>query len=120
MSGNPTNQALESDTMEAIPSSGSTYAHIAKMMTFDTLHRFIKRGDLLSVRRELNAGVDPNLLNRFGWSLLMLAAIEGDTSIGELLISRGADVDAINKVGETALSLAAHKGHLPFHSNFAG
>ena len=44
----------------------------------------------------------------------MLAAMEGNTKIGELLISRGANVDAVNDFGETALSLAAHSGHVPF------
>ena len=84
------------------------------MMTFETLDKFIKRSDVLSVRRELDGGVNPNLTNQFGWSLLMAAALEGNTSIGELLISRGAEVDAKNNFGETALSLAAHRGHLRF------
>jgi ankyrin repeat protein len=44
----------------------------------------------------------------------MLAAIQGNRNIGELLISRGADVNAINDFGETALSLAAHGGHTQF------
>ena len=44
----------------------------------------------------------------------MLAALEGDTSIGEHLISRGASLEATNDVGETALSLAAHNGHTRF------
>jgi ankyrin repeat protein len=83
-------------------------------MTFDMLHKFIKRGDIFSVRRELDAGVNPSLTNQFGWSLLMSAALEGNTSIGELLLSKGAEVDAKNYFGETALSLAAHRGHLPF------
>lgn len=44
----------------------------------------------------------------------MLAAVEGKSSIGELLISRGAEVNATNDFGETALSLAAHLGHTRF------
>jgi len=44
----------------------------------------------------------------------MLSAIEGNTGIGELLVARGARVDAINDFGDTALSLAAHKGHASF------
>jgi ankyrin repeat protein len=44
----------------------------------------------------------------------MLAAIEGNAAIGELLISRGAELDAKNKFGETALSLAAHGSHTHF------
>jgi ankyrin repeat protein len=83
-------------------------------MTFEVLHRLIKKSDVISLRRELDTGVSPNLSNQFSWTLLMLAAIEGNRSIGELLISKGADVNAINDFGETALSLAAHGGHIPF------
>ena len=44
----------------------------------------------------------------------MLAALEGNTKIGALLIEHGANVASLNNFGESALSLAAHKGHLPF------
>jgi ankyrin repeat protein len=83
-------------------------------MTFNLLHRTIKKSDIISFRRELDAGISPDLSNRLGWTLLMLAALAGETGIGELLIARGADVNATNKFGETALSLAAHKGHVRF------
>jgi ankyrin repeat protein len=83
-------------------------------MTFDAVHRLIKQGDLISLRHELDEGLNPNLSNQLSWTLLMLAAMEGNTRIGELLVSSGADIDATNKFGETALSLAAHAGHAPF------
>lgn len=83
-------------------------------MTFDEAHRLIKKGDLLSLRHELDQGLSPNLANQFSWTLLMLAAMEGDAPIGEYLISKGASVDATNNFGETALSLAAHGGHRQF------
>ena len=83
-------------------------------MTFDEAHRIIKKGDLTSLRHSLDGGLSPNLANQFSWTLLMLAAIEGNTSIGELLISKGAALDTTNDFGETALSLAAHRGHAPF------
>lgn len=83
-------------------------------MTFNDCHRLIKKGDTVALRRAIDTGeVDPNFHNRFRWSLLMLAALEGDNSITELLLERGAAVNALNQFGETALSLAAHKGHLP-------
>ena len=44
----------------------------------------------------------------------MLAALEGNTTLAELLLERGAAVNSVNNFGETALSLAAHKGHLAF------
>lgn len=83
-------------------------------MTFDDAHKLIKNGDLISLRHELDGGVSPNLANQCSWTLLMLAALEGNTSIGELLISKGAALDKTNDFGETALSLAAHSGHTQF------
>jgi ankyrin repeat protein len=83
-------------------------------MTFDEAQKLIKEGNLVSLRRELDGGASPNLSNQFSWSLLMIAALEGNTSIGDLLISRGATLDSKNDFGETALSLAAHKGYAPF------
>lgn len=80
-------------------------------MTFDDAHSLIKKGDIVSLRHELEGGASPNLSNQFSWTLLMMAAIEGNTAIGELLISRGAALDKSNDFGETALSLAAHGGH---------
>ena len=35
-------------------------------------------------------------------------------AIGELLISKGAGIDKTNDFGETALSVAAHRGHTLF------
>src|SRR5256885_1924216 len=83
-------------------------------MTFDEAHRAIKKGDLARLRKELGNGLNPNLANRNFWTLLMLAAMEGNTSVGSLLIEKGADLNSRNKFGSTALSLAAHTGHPSF------
>lgn len=83
-------------------------------LRFVALQRLIKKSDIISLRRELDLGMSPNLSNQFSWTLLMLAALEGKLSVGELLISRGAEVNATNDFGETALSLAAHRGHTRF------
>jgi hypothetical protein len=83
-------------------------------MTFDEAHRAMKRGDLLNLRHELERGLDPNLSNKFSWTLLMCAAMHGDTSIGILLLDHGADPEKRNQFGDTALSLAAHTGHPSF------
>jgi ankyrin repeat protein len=85
------------------------------VMDFEEVHHLIKRGDIVALRRELDNGLDPNIVPKYRCTLLMLAALEGNTQIGELLISRGADVNAaVENHGDTALSLAAEKGHLPF------
>lgn len=83
-------------------------------MTYDEAHRLIKKGDLVSLRHELDGGMSPDLSNQFSWTLLMLAALEGNVAIGELLISKGAAIDKTNDFGETALSLSAHGGHTQF------
>ena len=83
-------------------------------MTFEEAHRRIKRGDLEALRAALDLGLDPNLTNRFRWSLLMLCAMEGFLDAGKLVHAAGARIESENNVGETALSLAAHAGHLRF------
>jgi len=55
-----------------------------------------------------------NMANQYSWTLLMIAALEGNTSIDSLLIESGAELDRRNKFHETALSLAALSGHSSF------
>lgn len=83
-------------------------------MTFNKAHRLIKSGNLVALRQELDGGLSPKLSNKYSWTLVMLAAIEGNVNVAMLLISKGADIHKANKFGETALSLAAHQGHEPF------
>ena len=79
---------------------------------FDAIHRIIKRGDVLALRRELQEGLNPNLANRFGWTLLMLAALHGRTDVTELFTANGADASHVNHFGDTAASLAGIKKHM--------
>ncbi len=83
-------------------------------MTYRAAQKLIKRGDESALRAFLDAGLDPNLANQNGWTLLMLAAIEGDVPIARLLIEKGADVNARNNKEETALTLATHRGYTLF------
>jgi len=83
-------------------------------MTFDEVDRFIKKGDVVALRRALDQGVSPNLAHRFSCTLLMSAALGGNTRVGRLLIERGASVDHANNRGETALWHAAHMGQTSF------
>ena len=70
-------------------------------MNFDECHRAIKKSDILSLRQAIQAKeFDPNLHNRFSWTLLMLAALEGNIAIGELLLQSAASVNAKNDFGE--------------------
>jgi ankyrin repeat protein len=85
-------------------------------MTFDEADKAIKKDDVLCLRNELEHGLDANLSNRFGWTILMAVAMTGNTKIGEMLISKGASLSRRNKHGDTALSLAIQMGHPPFVS----
>jgi len=87
---------------------------LAHGMTFEEAHYCIKRGDIALLTRFLDPALNPHLSNQFLWTPLMLAAVEGNTAIGKVLVSRGAKIDVINEFGDCALSLAAHKGHLAF------
>ena len=80
-------------------------------LSYRAAQTLIKRGDEPSLRSALDAHLDPNLANHKGWSLLMLAAVEGDVPIGRLLIERGAIVTAKNDKNETALSIATNRGY---------
>jgi ankyrin repeat protein len=77
---------------------------------FDDLHRLIKRGEIGAIRAWIESGGDVRLTNRYGWTLLMMAALHARTDIVEILLAAGADADAQNKFGDTAASLADLKG----------
>ncbi len=83
-------------------------------MTFAEASKIIKKGDIIRLRKELQDGLSPNMANQHSWTLLMIAALEGNSGIGSLLIESGAELDRRNKFRDTALSLAAHTGHPSF------
>ena len=83
-------------------------------MTYEAVHRVIKRGDVETLKKALKSGLSADLCNQNRWTLLMLAAMGGNTAIGKLLIEAGADVDHRNNFRDTALSLAVHTGHPSF------
>lgn len=57
----------------------------------------------------LDAGLDANLSNEEGNSLLMLAAYNGQTDLVEILLGHGAAVDQMNDRGQTPLAGAVFK-----------
>ena len=83
-------------------------------MNYRGAQNLIKRGDEEGLRTALNTGLSANSANHKGWSLLMLAAVEGNVALGQLLIEKGADIAAMNLKGETPLTIATQKGHTAF------
>jgi ankyrin repeat protein len=83
-------------------------------ISYRAAQTLIKRGDEPALQTALDTGLDPNLTNDNGWTLLMLAAVEGSASTGSLLLNRGADPTRKNKKGETAQTIATSRNHTAF------
>jgi ankyrin repeat protein len=70
----------------------------------------IEMGDLDAARAWLDRGLDPDFIgDRIGTGL-MIAAWEGNVPMMALFVSRGADINKTNKLGEQAIMHAAWKG----------
>lgn len=86
-------------------------------MTFDEAYKAIRRNKLELLRDAFDKGLNPDLArDNNGYTLLMVAAGDGNTTIGRLLIERGADLNLKDNRGGSALSCAAMTGHSPFVS----
>jgi len=89
-------------------------------MTYRGAQNLIKRGDEAGLRAALEQGLDANLVNQNGWTLLMLAAVEGAVPLGRLLLEHGAKADAKNNKGQTAMMLAQDRGYALFVEMLGG
>ncbi|HEY5853896.1 MAG TPA: ankyrin repeat domain-containing protein [Aldersonia sp.] len=76
----------------------------------DRLFEMARSGDAASLGQHIDAGVQVNLTNQNGDSLLMLAAYHGHAAAVQALIDRGADVNRPNDAGQTPLAGAVFKG----------
>ncbi|HEY8855932.1 MAG TPA: ankyrin repeat domain-containing protein [Rugosibacter sp.] len=72
----------------------------------------IERGDVAQARAWLDAGLPPDFEGSLIGNGLMIGAWEGNIPMMALFMSHGADVNAVNVHGETALLHASWKGHL--------
>jgi serine/threonine protein kinase len=68
-----------------------------------TLLTAIQRGDRSTVNEYLNRGTSPNEILPNGASALKNAVVSSHPSVAQLLLSRGADVNARDATGKTAL-----------------
>jgi ankyrin repeat protein len=59
--------------------------------------------DIKGIKRCIESGDDVNAGDKEGWTPLLLASVNGNSEIVELLISQGADVNGRNKFGKAPL-----------------
>jgi Ankyrin repeats (3 copies) len=86
--------------MAASPRAGDLLVHAAY------------RGDLGTVRGFLSHGVPINAVNRGEWkTALHGAAAKGDMQMLGYLTSKGADINALDRFGDSPLELAASSGN---------
>jgi ankyrin repeat protein len=69
-----------------------------------------RAGDTGQLVAYVEAGVDPNLANHKGDSLVMLAAYHGHAQTVRALLDKGADANRPNDRGQTPLAGAVFKG----------
>ena len=74
---------------------------------FGKLSSFIRDGNSEALRKALDAGVSPDLKNRKGTTLLMVAAEQLNESAIQILRQHGANPKLKDKKGYTAASVAA-------------
>ncbi|CAB0516372.1 ankyrin repeat domain-containing protein [Corynebacterium diphtheriae] len=68
-----------------------------------------RRGDTETLAQYIDHGVDANLRNQDGNSLLMIAAYSGHHACVDMLADRGADVNTLNDRGQSPLAGAIFK-----------
>lgn len=85
----------------------------AQAGSFEDFFTAVHRNHGVEVQSWLRRGVDPNTVDAKGRPALVLAVqLESWQVVAELLKARGLRVNATNAHGETALMLAAIKGHV--------
>ncbi|KAI8501925.1 hypothetical protein Bbelb_203370 [Branchiostoma belcheri] len=82
-------------------------------MDLDTFYRAVEEGDVQTVRRGLDAGVDIRVKRWWGesnWTSLHVASRYGQTEVAALLIEHGADLEAREERDQTSLHVASRYG----------
>ncbi|RDU56181.1 ankyrin repeat domain-containing protein [Helicobacter sp. MIT 00-7814] len=72
---------------------------------------FARADDVESLKILLDSGLNVNLANEQGNTLIMLAAYNNSLACARLLLERGADVDKRNDKGQTPLAGVCFKGY---------
>ncbi|XP_078689157.1 death-associated protein kinase 1-like [Branchiostoma floridae x Branchiostoma belcheri] len=83
-------------------------------VVLDTFYTAVEKGNVQTVRRWLDAGVDVRAKrwwDRHNQISLHVASLHGQTEVAALLIEHGADLEARDRDQGTHLHLAAYRGH---------
>lgn len=73
---------------------------------------FARNDEVHELEKMIDAGLNVNLKNHKGDSLLMLAAYNGSFGVTQMLIQKGARIDEKNDRGQTPLAGVCFKGNL--------
>ena len=68
----------------------------------------IEKGDCSAVESFLSDGIEPDIRNTIGWTALMVAVTFGKPRIVQLLLDKGAEVNAQSFSGLNALKMASY------------
>jgi len=88
------------------PVAEAPQAELPTWHSFDDIVMSARGGKIEAVKQHLAAGADVNATASTGWTALHQAAMFGHKKIVELLIAKGADVNAENNLHATPLDLA--------------
>lgn len=70
---------------------------------FETLEKIVYDNNFEALKKEIEAGMDVNLQNRYGWTPLHIAIRRDRRDMVAYLLEEGADIDRIDGVGWTPL-----------------
>jgi len=70
---------------------------------FEILEDVVYQGDTEALKALVDAGMDVNLQNRYGWTPLHIAIRRNHRDMVEYLLDNGADIDRADAVGWTPL-----------------
>ena len=80
---------------------------------YEDMLEAIIRGNASEVAESIKMGLDPNIVDKQGNTLLILAVREDNEAIVDVLLAARANPNMINGAGDTQLRLAAFRGALP-------
>ncbi len=70
---------------------------------FEKLEKIVYDNDLDALKKEIEAGTDVNLQNKYGWTLLHISIRRDRRDMVEYLLNNGADINRVDGVGWTPL-----------------